>query len=736
MGSERECARCFTIRFAYSSTVTLKGGAASVAIGLIAFCLVVAPVGGVAGVSTGGLAPAPASSVSQVATPTDAPTTSNNSTIQHANPDSASGSGDLSTIREWLSGRISETLIDCTEQTRVAERVACSRLDESYPEWASKYATVVQESGESGDSEETLAEFNKTRTQQRSYIEAVNDFRETKSKYERARESGNTSKARSLARDLVADAVAVNRTGGQLQGQYQQLTDRTSLDLDEGSQTIEAVVENTTETSEQIRELEFVETTLQISANRTTASFGSPTRLDGRLTTNESKAVANRAISVLVGEQRLRAQTDSEGRFDLVYRPTLLSLDSDRVRVAYQPARTSLYGRSETTVGLSVRQTNASVTVSRSDGTARYGEIVRFTGRVSAAGRDVANVPVRVSLGKRSRTVTTTANGTFSVPLPIPASLAVGTQTANAAVALTDRAISSAQNRTTVQIRSTETNLSLSATNVTNSAAQISGQLTTDSGQPVSSQQIQIRVGGTTVKTLSTDARGMIQSTIGLEEANGSVTVTAAYEPNGGNLEPSTDAVELTVPSGGHTGTGTPWWNEPTGFIAIVGLLAVLGTSGIVAAEALELLPTRILDLLSRKRDQKQSVSSEIAAAETEEITTTATEDATESDAVDAELAAVVEPQLARGATDEAVIATYETIRTKMTDSLGVEKSLTHWELLEQVRAEASEDVSAIFTELTSAYEQAAYAPEPVQRDRASEMLEVAQQVVDQTDQF
>ncbi|PYZ02459.1 hypothetical protein C8039_19155 [Halogeometricum sp. wsp3] len=48
----------------------------------------------------------------------------------------------------------------------------------------------------------------------------------------------------------IVPTVAVNRTGGQLQGQYQQLTDRTSLDLDEEASTT-AVVENTTETSEQ-----------------------------------------------------------------------------------------------------------------------------------------------------------------------------------------------------------------------------------------------------------------------------------------------------------------------------------------------------------------------------------------------------------------------------------------------------------------------------------------------------
>ncbi|WP_396611663.1 DUF4129 domain-containing protein [Haloferax sp. S1W] len=662
----------------------------------------------------------------------ETPDAQNNSTTQHENPDETDDSGDLSAVKGWLSGRMSETLVNCVRENRTLDRAVCSRLNRSYPDWVSKYVNVTRET-ESEQDDEVASRFNESRKEQQRFVESLTEFQETKEQYETARENGNTTRARELARELSKQAETVNESATNLNADFGWLSNETSANLTSSAEAISELSNNTTASAEQIRELEFVETSLSVSLNRSQIAYDSPVVLVGSLDAAGGETVANRTVRIRVGSQTHTVSTNSTGGFSLQYRPTLVSNNATTLDVAYIPRPTSLYDRSDATVPVSITQTNTTVTVTTSTDTVRFGDRLRIRGTATASGHGVADIPVRVVVGNRVLRTETGENGTFTHATDIPASLSTGTVSVRAALALDEQALRRSTAESTLVVNSTPTVLSVDAADVSSSNATVRGRLTTEDGEAVPNSVVRLQVNSTTVGRVRTNATGAFRSQVNLSAIDArQPTVVAVFDPQGGNLESATGRAQLTVPSAMDGGL-----DALTLVGAAAGLL-ILGLGGVFVARASGVLPPEMVTALL-------SALPGGTASRREDIESESTEDSTESPesnpespsqpAQDAQLDAL-EAHLERGDVDAAVIGAYDLVREDFRRSFDLDSSFTHWEFLEHVRPHVTDDEMDAARELTESYETAAFAPEAVSEKRGTRAVEIATTRTGETDQF
>lgn len=678
--------------------------------------------------------------------------TANNSTIQHTNPEDSDEEGELDAVQNWLTGRMAETLINCSQRTSVSEEIACSRLDEEYPEWVSNYITTARDTDGTGD-DRRGRQFNETQQTHEEYRDAVQEFSETRQAYSEARENGDRERARELARELSETATRVNETGGTLTEQFERLEASTGINFGPAIRNTREVAENATSIAATVRQREFVATSLTVSANRSAIAFDDPVRISGQLRANDS-AIATRSVRIVVGTRTYTVRTDADGRFDLVYRPTLLPQATESLTIAYRPAPSSLYERSEAAVNVNVSGTPSELSATLSETTAVYGETVRAEGQLRAAGRAVPNVPLRIAFAGTATRVRTDSEGEYNAGVGVTPAVSDGAQTVTIRVGLRDRAIEQTTETRAVTIESSSTNITLRATDVTSDRARITVGLATESGREVSGETLQLTVANGTRRTVTTDETGAATAALDLTNRTGNVTITAAYRPSGGNLAPTTERLRIAVPDeetaatgaqtegpGGSGGSSGPGAVSPEWAGAVVGIVALFVGGVIVAARAFGVRPTDVLArfpggvLGALGADTEQSDGGRDEADEAPGGSSTAAEDA---EITEGEPPVIddAEALLDEGRTDEAVITIYEAVRAELVDTYELLPGLTHWELLDRLQSSGGEQVGESVLGLTTAYERAAYAPDTVGADEATAALETAKRLLSQTDQF
>ncbi|MFA1611745.1 hypothetical protein [Halobellus rubicundus] len=685
--------------------------------------------------------------------------TANNSTIQHENPEETSGDGDLEAVQNWLSGRMGETLINCTQRTTLSEEVACSRLDEEYPEWLSNYVTTARDTDGSGD-DRRASQFNETQQAHDEYRDAVREFRETRQEYEEAREDGDRERARELARDLSRAATGVNETAGTLTERFEQLENSTGIEFGPAIRSTQGVAQNATAIATTVREREFVATTLEVTANRTSIAFDAPVLLTGQLRTQDAP-VSNRTVTLAVGRQTDTVRTDANGRFELLYRPVLLPQSADSVSVAYRPAPRSLYERSEAAVNITVRGTASTVSATLSETTAVYGDTVRVTGQLRADGRGVGNMPLRVAFADTALRVRTGPEGSYTASVDVPADVTPGNQSVSVELAVRERAVEQTSATRTVRVRSSTTNLTLRPEEITSERILVTAVLVTDEGRQVRGEPVQLTAENGS-RTVTTDADGASTAALDVTNQTGNLTVTAAYRPSGGNLDSSTARLRVSVPASATTADGTqtegasdgngdganggfPGTNPTRWIVAFAAVGFVLAGGTAVAARAYGIRPRDVLGRLplgalglfgtgpgqaAETGDGDESGNDEESAeapSTTDDVSGAGDETSVVNDA---------EGLLAEGRTDEAVITIYEAVRAKFVDQYELLPGVTHWELVDRLRGHGTDEVDESVVGLTTAYEQAAYAPDALEADEATAAIETAERLLSQTDQF
>jgi len=441
-------------------------------------------------------------------------------------------------------------------------------------------------------------------------------------------------------------------------------------------------------------------------------------------------ALADRQISLRIGNRTLRTTTDGDGRFQVTYRPTTLPLSTDAVRVRYQPRNASVYLPANTSVPVTVAQVTPEVIVARRPDTVAFGERLIITGSVGAEDVGAAGVPVVLTVsGERLATVRTDRGGAYTGTARIPAGIPTGSQPVVARVGLTDRALAGTNSSTTVTIVSTATRLRVTGTQVGSQTVRVAGRLQTVDGRAVGPQPIQLQINGTNLGTVPTGPQGRYARTVELPASvprNATVTLGVEFAATGTNLEGTANATSVSLtsspPAGGTEGATTSVFDQlvtsvlETPFLTLGLVLGLL----LLAAGGYWVV---IRD--PEDNDSSAPVPAVTPAEEPDEATGPAVEvPGVAADATPSTLLDVARAKIREGETDIGVIASYAAARRRLTDRLGIGGSRTHWEFLARCQDQQtpSEDIT-VFTRLTEAYEQAAFSPRSVSQSVADELL-------------
>ncbi len=666
-------------------------------------------------------------------------TPQNNTTVHHENPEAVNGESDLSTVQRWLSGHLNQVLIDCTQKLGNGQYNACNALDKKYPEWLNKYVEVSRElepNNQGSDSKNTSKAFARAGENTQEYVSRVQRFNNTLASYREARENGNTDRARRLARRLGRLGQRINSTGRNLTESYQTISERTRANLTESAETVNTTTQQVLKTVHKIQQEQFTDTTLVARGHTRNISFLRPLRVTGYLVSENGTTLSGRTIRLQAGGESRTTTTNATGEFTFTYRPSSVTVDTQQVTIRYVPGTLSVYNASKTTVPVNIEQVEPTLNVTVQPNRAGFTDIVRITGRISAGSVGVPSMPVVVSIGglrlSLDRTVQTGDDGRFRLVVRVPATIPAGQQRVRVTMPLTERAIARATATESIRIGETPTALSLNAprevtlnrSRANRTGLNVTGRLVTDSGHPISGQQVEFRLNGQTLGVTQTGPNGTYATTIEIppglfEEQSGTTTATlvAVYSGTQTNLESSraTAKVRIILP------TNNDLFEELMNTIASLPLIyqLVLGI-GII------LFGTLLMYVFSQ-RYRDQNINEQDHAGE--KLGERSTDRSTNVGAADSSLFDVARKQLTAGDTEHAIMTAYTAIRTRLSEELdfAAAQAQTHWEFFDTCRRQSFEDGQLdVLRRLTEAYEQAAFAPQPTAEETAAEMIEHA----------
>ncbi|GAA0729713.1 hypothetical protein J2744_003068 [Halorubrum trapanicum] len=653
-----------------------------------------------------------------------------NATAPHENPDEVREEGDDRRVSAYLASRLGERLTESALAINAREyERGRAPLDEEYGDLLDRYAAVARDLDE-----ETLAErFNLTREQQRSVIETIEELEATRAEYEAAVEAGDNERRRELARELLAGAEELNQTADELDRQYAALGNETGIDFEEAQQAIEDAQLQVGEAAVVIEQQEFTATRLAAETNRTDVSVSEPATVSGRLTTANGTPVANGSIRIRAGADSVTTRTDRNGTFAATYRPLLVSTAASNLTVAYEPAASGRYLPATRTVPLSIAgQANTSMTLTGATETVAFDQPVRANGTVQvdgAPGGAIGGIPVALAVdGRRLATAETGPDGGFAVDGVLPAGVPAGESDLEVAIDRRDAAIERSAAADPLTVRSTPTTLTVNATAGDGENVTVTGALTTGGGTALTGREVAIAVGGTETGQITTDGDGQYRETVAVPddvESGGPVTVTASFDAAGTNLEASTAARQVTLPqSSGATGGGSA--DAVTENTALRSLLV----GGLIVAGALLVIGHRSVRRWGQRLGSRLGLVAEPVDGVPPDSSTPGDSASTGADtSADASGGPAsggtpfdrARTALSTGKPDDAVRIAYAAMRSRLrppeSDATG-----THWEFYRRRRDDANVDRTRLRT-VTEAYETAAFAPDSVPADTATDAV-------------
>nr|WP_256487753.1 MULTISPECIES: carboxypeptidase-like regulatory domain-containing protein [unclassified Haladaptatus] len=656
--------------------------------------------------------------------------TGNNSTVHQENPDDVKSDQDSSALEKWLVGQLSSQLGRSVVHLKQGEyQRARSVLGDQYDDTLDKYVDVAGETDGHRD-DKTAKTLNSTQKSQDKYVSRVQRYRKLHDRYEQAKRNGNDRKARHLARRLDRIQKNISQSSDDLTSNYGRLSNDSNIDTTDEIRTVRNVTRNISKEQAAVRKEEFIATNLTATVESPSVSFHDPLRISGRLTDANGTGIGNRSIRLHMGDNRtIRVQTDDNGTFTVVGRPTVLPLGTQPFRIDYQPSGSSIYLGSNTTVRANVSQVPSAVTISKHTRRTRYNETVTVSGKVRSKSVPAVNVPVAIFIGgTQIGTTNTTTGGTFSFHRRVPATVPPGSQTVRVTIPLQHKALAASSKRKPITIESTATNLTLSGTPMGNQngtgskgekrRVKLTGKLRAADGTPIENQPVAILVGGTTVKTVQTNANGTYRTMLrlpskALTNHNGT-KVVATFDGKGSNLRSARATTALVLAPGGHS-------DDHTVIRWLIGIV-------LVGIGSLLLWQSGIVDEVRRRTggDGDTATTDGIGpAAETDSpAETTSTADSSESTAMTGTLLDRARAAFESDEYDRAVELAYSATRYRLGSAISTPTS-THWEFYNACReADLSDETVSTIADVTERYEYAVFTTRRVSREMATSVLD------------
>ncbi|RBI60699.1 hypothetical protein DMJ13_17190 [halophilic archaeon] len=588
-------------------------------------------------------------------------------------------------------------------------------LGDDYNSKLTRYVDVAGETDTKKD-DKTAKQFKQAEENQRQYASSVQQFRQTYNKYQTAKENGNDERARELARQLGRLQSQINHTGNNLTKNYKNISNTTQADLQKEVGTVHNITQNVTQQQIEIQEQEFTETELTTDVDTNEIAYRDPLEVSGQLTSDNGTELADRTVLLKLHSGRvITTKTAEDGTFSFVARPRTLPLGSNTVTVQYAPRNSSVYLGSNSTINVSVYQTESTIELQNTTKTAAYNETVNVSGRVTAVDRGVTNVPVAVFVdGVQITTVNTTENGSFAASAALPAKIDPGSKDIRVTLPLSEQALASTNATAPLTVQPTATTLNITNVNRAGQQLMIRGALATAPGEPVPNKIIALRLNGQQLTTVMTDAHGQFSANITIPEATinsdtSTAKLLALYSGRGTNLNKSQARSQVQLPVSNNESDGL---FSQTAYL-LVSLLG-LGLLGIVA-----LMRT---GLLTRDSDT-DSTPSETTASPSPGNTEQDPKPEPEPDQFAETLLDRASSALADGNREQAVELAYAAVRDSLTETVDVDPKATHWEFYTACQeADIADENLERLADLTEAYEHAAFAA----TDTSSRVAETA----------
>ncbi|WP_380677891.1 hypothetical protein [Salinigranum sp. GCM10025319] len=677
----------------------------------------------------------PTGGVQQVAT--------NNSTVRHEDPELATGTGNTTNTQRWLSDRIERAFVECARRAQVGSNTTCEILAEESESLALRYERLAEQTEETDD-DNASAVLEPVAEDQLQFVEAVEEYRSTRTAYRRAKAREGVNRTQELAREVSQRGDRVGIIGDRLTDRYRVIRSNSSLAVTPAIIAVEEVTINVTQETTEIRNTEFEAPAMRFSTNATTVSFADPAEFSGQLSTQDGIALSNRTIVVQTPGTTTQLLTDSTGSFSFTYRPGSVSPGNKTVVARYAPRNDSRYTAVRVGRELPTRNSTGTVAISGSPSTVAFGDELRITGSYRVDGVGVEGVPLEISLGGVPLTeVETGESGSFSTAQRVPKGVPNGSADLSATIADDGIVLKGEPASASLAVEQSTPRLVVGAERINASTARIFGRVSVGE-VAVPNGPIQINRGDTTLATARSTPSGSFEVNVTLPDTppSQSVALTVAYTAEGGNLAPATlDAQVGSAPAG-----LLPSVDRPSA-IEVINAVQRLNLIPFIAGGGLILLVLLVLSLVAYRTDSRivsrlrsrlgrqtrlggattgEGIPPQGAAGGGDPVATRGLDGE--------ELLSSARDQYEAERPDDAIVTAYSAARQRLDERLGIDQTLTHWELLFLYRELLDTADRAALERLTSAYERAAFSPSASTVELAREAIENANEIVNDPD--
>ncbi|MDT3435487.1 hypothetical protein KZ498_11510 [Haloarcula sp. 1CSR25-25] len=672
----------------------------------------------------------------QVETPTDRNET------QQENPDEVDDGEYSDETATWLARNLASKLENSSISLSSGKyEQAQEILGDDYNDRLNQYVEVAGDT-DSDATATTAGEYGAARDNQRQLANEVQRYQTQYTAYQEARESGNETRARVLARRMEQTAANVSDRSLQLNQNYNRIGNTTSVDLSRAQARINETTQNVTTVQSAVREETLVGTTLTVQATSATASFTNPGAITGRLQTENGSVVAEESITLRINNQTQTVRTDSNGRFEIQYRPRSVRLGQQRIQATYDPSPGSVYLTDSDVFAIEVQQVSSTIRTEYGPRNIAYNDIFNISATVTAGGFGVEGVPVEFVIGETVLAqAVTVPNGSVSSSIQFPATVSDGEQTVVARVSYDNRAISGANSESVITVIETPTELSLRVSTVEGGFL-ARGQFQTTDGRPVPNRTIQIQAGDGDVQTVATEQNGTFQTTVNPSAGDGSVQVVAQYADSDSNLGNASATATISTGGGGPPPVGSEEdlniiesiWSAllgndaspPIGFggggVGFRWLFTVGGAFTLILVGVAWFV-------VSHVRASPDQITADTAISDDPSII--GPEPPPElSKTTGQDLIERIETHLENGEYDAATVLSYGAVHDQLTKTHDIRENATHWELLRKSRDNGLDDeqVEAIQT-VVEAFETAAFAPRSIEKSYAESASQNAKEL-------
>ena len=358
---------------------------------LVCLLVVTATVGAVVDVSAAASDPS-AASAPQVSAPGNETNTTNGTApnetfepvavVDHEDPRTALGRGDDRAVGSYLVGSMSNRLV------RSARLLSDDEYPEARallgPEYDSLYDRYDDVRSDLGVGEEEAERYALVRDEQVAYITAAQNYSLIREDYLEARRSADSFRSRRLAREMELQAEAMLEHRDNLVANYTLMDEMGGDRRNESLRLVSQQAAAVTALQATVRDQQFVDTRLRVRVPNTSGSFSAPYQLVATVTTVDGVPLSNESGQLIVGTQRYPVETDANGSFSVVYRPTTIPDGAATVEARFFVDEQSAYLGDRTTFDLFVRQERPTIAVDAQPTSVAYDDEFVVSGRVGA----------------------------------------------------------------------------------------------------------------------------------------------------------------------------------------------------------------------------------------------------------------------------------------------------------------------------------------------------------------